>query len=121
MRKAVKMWETSQYWTARAAGALRHAKYKEQPAVRARRIKKLEADQGSQARTIVKARRAVKLWDNLHEPDSLKRKDGTPTTFEERAEFVAGQTNTATVGTYSDLRALLGFAARRLELHSEGE
>ena len=78
MRKAVKMWETSQYWTARAAGALRHAKYKEQPAVRARRIKKLEADQRSQERTIIEARRAVKLWDNLHEPDSLKRKDGTP-------------------------------------------
>ncbi len=105
MRKAVKMWETSQYWTARAAGALRHAKYKEQPAVRARRIKKLEADQRSQERTIVEARRAVKLWDNLHEPDSLKRKDGTPTTFEERAEFVAGHTNTAPMGTYSDLRA----------------
>lgn len=44
MRKAVKMWETSQYWEQRAAGALRHAKYKELSAVRARRIKGLEAD-----------------------------------------------------------------------------
>ena len=44
MRKAVKMWETSTYWTQRAASAIRHAKYKELPAVRARRIKGLESD-----------------------------------------------------------------------------
>jgi hypothetical protein len=44
MRKALKMWETSEYWTYRAEGAKRHAKYKELPTVRARRIKKIEAD-----------------------------------------------------------------------------
>jgi protein-L-isoaspartate O-methyltransferase len=44
MRKAVRLWETSQYWLDRAAGALRHAKYKQLPAVRHRRIKSLEAD-----------------------------------------------------------------------------
>ncbi len=44
MRKAVKMWETSEYWTQRAAGAIAHAKYLERPEVRARRIKKLEAN-----------------------------------------------------------------------------
>ena len=44
MRRAVKMWETSQYWRSRAAGAIRAAKYKERPGVRARRIKGLEAD-----------------------------------------------------------------------------
>jgi len=44
MRKAVKMWDTAQYWKDRAAGALHHAKYKERPDVRARRIKKIEAD-----------------------------------------------------------------------------
>lgn len=44
MRKAVKMWETSKYWEQRAAGALAHAKYKELPQVRARRIKSLKAD-----------------------------------------------------------------------------
>lgn len=43
MRKAVKMWETSKYWTDRAASALSHAKYKELPSVRARRIKGLES------------------------------------------------------------------------------
>lgn len=39
MRRAVKMWETSEYWKHRAAGAIRHAKYKERPDVRYRRIK----------------------------------------------------------------------------------
>ncbi|MHC4181507.1 MAG: DUF3560 domain-containing protein [Planctomycetota bacterium] len=44
MRRAVRLWECSQYWEDRAAGALRHAKYKERPDVRHRRIKKLEAE-----------------------------------------------------------------------------
>ena len=44
MRKAVKMWETSEYWKDRAAGAIHHAKYKELPRTRARRIKKIEAE-----------------------------------------------------------------------------
>ena len=43
MRRAVKMWETSEYWKRRAEGALRHAKYLERPEVRARRIKTIEA------------------------------------------------------------------------------
>lgn len=44
MRQAVQMWETSEYWQRRAAGAISHAKYKERPDVRARRIKGIEAD-----------------------------------------------------------------------------
>lgn len=51
MRRAVKMWDTSVYWTQRAAGAISNAKYKELPAVRARRIKTIEADK----RKMVKA------------------------------------------------------------------
>lgn len=43
-RKSVEKWEQSKYWTERAAAALRHAKYKERADVRARRIKKIEAD-----------------------------------------------------------------------------
>ena len=62
MRKAVKMWETSKYWTARAAGALRHAKYKELPGVRARRIKGLEADKRKQERNKQEADMWLKLW-----------------------------------------------------------
>jgi len=44
MTRAVKMWDTSAYWTQRAAGALQHADRKERPDVRARRIKKIETD-----------------------------------------------------------------------------
>ncbi len=45
MRKAVKLWETSKYWERRAKGAIAHAKYKERPEVRARRIKTIEAEE----------------------------------------------------------------------------
>lgn len=44
IKKAVKMWEASKYWTDRAEGAISNAKYKETPAVRARRIKKIKSD-----------------------------------------------------------------------------
>jgi predicted RNA methylase len=44
MRKAVNMWETSQYWLRRAEGARHHADYKARPDVRHRRIRGLEAD-----------------------------------------------------------------------------
>jgi phospholipid N-methyltransferase len=43
-RKTFQMWSTARYWEDRAAGAIRHAKYKELPGVRHRRIKGLEAD-----------------------------------------------------------------------------
>lgn len=62
MRKAVQMWRTSQYWTDRAAGALRHAKYKELPHVRARRIKTIEADRRRLERTIAESAAKLKMW-----------------------------------------------------------
>jgi len=62
MRQAVKMWDTAEYWKYRAAGALRHAKYKERADVRARRIKGLEADKRKNERTIAEARNALNLW-----------------------------------------------------------
>jgi len=68
MRKAIKMWETSKYWQARAQGAIRHAKYKERPDVRARRIKTLEADKRRQERYRDEARKFIKLWGQLNRP-----------------------------------------------------
>jgi protein-L-isoaspartate O-methyltransferase len=44
MRKAVRMWETSEYWKQRAIGAKAHASYKMRPDVRHRRIKGLMSD-----------------------------------------------------------------------------
>lgn len=63
MRKAVQMWQTSKYWEDRAAGAIRHAKYKERPDVRHRRIKGIEADKRKQERVIAEAETRLKLWD----------------------------------------------------------
>jgi protein-L-isoaspartate O-methyltransferase len=62
MRKAVDMWETSQYWTRRAAGAVRAAKYKERADVRYRRIKGLEADKRKQEKAVSEAQMFLKMW-----------------------------------------------------------
>lgn len=48
LRRAVKLWDTSQYWQDRARGAIRNAKYKERPEVRHRRIKGIESDRRKQ-------------------------------------------------------------------------
>ena len=71
MRKATKLWDTSQYWQDRAAGAIAHARYLEQPAVRARRIKKLEAELRGYRRDTSKAEKALELW--AVEPLTLER------------------------------------------------
>jgi hypothetical protein len=71
MRKATKLWDTSQYWRDRAAGAIAHARYLEQPAVRARRIKKLEAELRGYQRDTDKAEKALELW--AVEPMTLER------------------------------------------------
>lgn len=63
MRKAVKMWETAQYWQDRARGAIRHAKYKELPSVRARRVKAITADLRKQERERDRAVKCSKFWN----------------------------------------------------------
>ena len=74
MRRAVRLWETAGYWQARAEGAIRAAKYKERPDVRARRIKALEAEQRRQQRAKDKAEEGLKLWEGVagldNEPDA---------------------------------------------------
>ena len=62
MRRAVKMWDTATYWTDRAAGAIRNAKHKERPDVRARRIKTIEADKRKRERTIAESTKYRKAW-----------------------------------------------------------
>ncbi len=62
MRKALRLWETSKYWTDRAAGAIQHAKYKELPAVRYRRIKKLEADLRKQIKNRDESQKQFDFW-----------------------------------------------------------
>lgn len=87
MRRAVKMWETSKYWVSRASGAIRHAKYKETAPVRARRIKTLEAEKRKQERNIADSEAKLKLWAN--DCATMKRRDGSETTFLDRALAVA--------------------------------
>jgi phospholipid N-methyltransferase len=62
MRKAVKLWETSKYWEHRAKGALSHAKYKERPEVRARRIKAIEAEERKYQRNVEKFSKFLAGW-----------------------------------------------------------
>lgn len=62
MRRAVRLWETSEYWSRRAAGALRAAKYKERADVRHRRIKGLEADKRKHERTAKEAQTYLAGW-----------------------------------------------------------
>lgn len=62
MRRAVKMWEQSQYWEHRAQRAVAHARYLERPDVRARRIKKIEADKRKQERAKAEAEHLTRFW-----------------------------------------------------------
>lgn len=92
MRRAVKMWETSKYWEDRARGAIRHAKYKERPDVRARRIKTIEADLRKLDRADKTMAATLKVWAFVDMPEKWKpREDGSQFTREERAENIAGR------------------------------
>lgn len=62
MRRAVRLWDTADYWERRAAGAVAHAKYKERPDVRARRIRQIEADQRKRERNKADSEKAIKAW-----------------------------------------------------------
>jgi protein-L-isoaspartate O-methyltransferase len=105
MRKAVSCWEAAEYWKGRAAGALALAKYKERSDVRARRIKGLEADKRKCERNQADAEKTIKLWENVHLDGAVPsvNRDGSATTFPDRALFLAGHTNTASMGVYLGL------------------
>jgi len=102
MTRAVKMWETSNYWTARAAGALRHAKYKEQPEVRARRIKGLESEQRKVEKSLKGSELIARLWGRMSDPTLVTRQDGQPMTDHDRAVALARR-GVGPYGIYSDL------------------
>jgi predicted RNA methylase len=64
MRKAVQAFDTADYWKRRAVAAIQHAKYKERPDVRARRIKTIEADKRKQERTRAEAEDFLSQWNH---------------------------------------------------------
>jgi phospholipid N-methyltransferase len=90
MRKAIKAFETSAYWERRAKGAISHAKYKEIPDVRVRRISGLEADERKQLKDKVNAEKFLAAWSRLTEPGFLKMKTGEESTPVQRAAYLAG-------------------------------
>jgi predicted RNA methylase len=71
MRKAVQAFDTADYWKRRAAAAIQHARYKERPDVRARRIKTIEADKRKQERFRADAVGLLALWNA--EPMTMER------------------------------------------------
>lgn len=77
MAKAVKMWDTSEYWKRRAAGALFHAKYKERQDVRARRIKKLESEQRKMLKHIKELESFAEFYESADAMTATLR-DGRP-------------------------------------------
>jgi protein-L-isoaspartate O-methyltransferase len=94
MSRAVKAFETAEYWKHRAAAALAHAEYKESPAVRARRIKTIEAERRKVERMIQDAKDTAKAYELIDQPEKWKtREDGTETTREARALSIAGRFN----------------------------
>lgn len=102
MRKAVKMWRTAQYWEDRARGALGHAKYKERPDVRARRIKKLESELRVMTKRAKTYADTAKLWQSLERPESIT-KQGVQVSHLERVTYVAGHITNTPAGTYTGL------------------
>jgi hypothetical protein len=102
MRKAIRLWDTSTYWTARAAGALRHARYKERPDVRARRIKTIEAEHRKWVRSRDQSASWLDLWQRLATLEQIKTRDGGPTTVMQRALFLSDRDGAA-FGTWSEL------------------
>jgi protein-L-isoaspartate O-methyltransferase len=106
MRKAVDCWKAAEYWQERATAAKLHAEYKERPDVRARLIKGLEADRRKCERNQADAKKTIDIWENLHDDEKAiarRKKDGSATTFQERARFIAGHTNTTSYDIYSGL------------------
>jgi len=106
MRKAVKMWETSEYWKSRAKGAIHHAKYKERSDVRARRIKTIEAAKRKQERTISESTALVKAWTDPAKV--LHRKDGQPVTLRELVIFLANRDGGYYASEYSHASGYIG-------------
>lgn len=92
MSRAVKMWKQSEYWADRAAGAIRAAKYKERPDVRARRIKGLEADLRKAEKTKRESGTAIAMWARIDDT-TAKKTDGSPASARDIAMYIANRSH----------------------------
>lgn len=89
MRRALDLGATSTYWTDRARGAIHHARYKERPDVRARRIKGLETDRRRQERQLENAETFLRLWSKDGLTDQQAK--AIANRFHEQYEFPIGR------------------------------
>lgn len=122
MRRAVKLWDTSTYWTRRAQGALAHARYLERPDVRSRRIKKLEAELRKLDRIEKEADAVLARWALVDKPEKWKpREDGSTLTREERAECIAGMSHGGYVNRTADGRTWTAYDVLRLPVEDRYE
>ncbi len=62
MKRAVMLFERAEYWEQRAQASLQHAKYKERPDVRYRRIKKIEAELRKSQKHITRSEEYMTMW-----------------------------------------------------------
>jgi hypothetical protein len=83
-------WKQSSYWADRAAGCLQNAKYKELPAVRARRIKGIEADLRKAEKTLKNSKTFLAAWSRVMTMTG-KRADGTPSDARDAALYLANR------------------------------
>lgn len=107
LEKSAKAWETAAYWKGRAHAATAHADYKADPAVRARRIKGLEADKRKVEKQRDEYAKELAFWSSegmthekglLHAGNSrcnlrLPRKDGDRPDFDQRPDFYSALSN----------------------------
>jgi hypothetical protein len=72
-RKAIKFWDQAKYWKHRATAAVRHARYKADPQVRARRIKELEKQERAHKSSIRTFNMHMQSFDVLNDQQRLER------------------------------------------------
>lgn len=73
MDKAAKAHKAIGYWQYRAEGVEAHANYKNDPAVRARRIKTLLAELRDLQRKLNTAHKALEIWERTTAPERIKQ------------------------------------------------
>lgn len=73
MDKAAKAHKAIGYWQYRAEGVEAHANYKNDPKVRARRIKTLLAELRDLQRKLNTAHKALDLWEQITAPEQIKQ------------------------------------------------
>lgn len=112
MKKAVTNWKTAEYWEYRAQRVLEHAKFKELPGVRARRIAKLEAEKRKRERALADQALELKCWESILNPDAWKPlENGEKPDIWTRARYIANRSHLIVTKTNIDGTSFSGWSA----------